>query len=73
VVKYLSSLSAPYSHKQIQFVPTGGVNLSNLTDYLNLNTVIAVGGTWIAKSADINAGAWDTITSNCIEARKIIG
>jgi len=71
-VKYLSSLSAPYAHKQIQFVPTGGINLNNLAEYLSLKSVMVVGGTWIAKSADINAGAWETISSNCKEARKII-
>jgi 2-dehydro-3-deoxyphosphogluconate aldolase/(4S)-4-hydroxy-2-oxoglutarate aldolase len=67
-VSYLSSLSAPYSHKGVQFVPTGGVNLSNLNDYLGLKTVIAVGGTWIAKSADIKSGDWAKIRSNCREA-----
>jgi 2-dehydro-3-deoxyphosphogluconate aldolase/(4S)-4-hydroxy-2-oxoglutarate aldolase len=71
-VKYLSSISAPYSHRQIKFVPTGGINLSNLTDYLSLESVLAVGGTWIAKSHDINAGAWETIASNCREVRKIV-
>jgi 2-dehydro-3-deoxyphosphogluconate aldolase/(4S)-4-hydroxy-2-oxoglutarate aldolase len=67
-VSYLSSLSAPYSHKGVRFVPTGGVNLSNLNDYLSLKTVIAVGGTWIAKSDDIKSGDWDKIKSNCREA-----
>jgi 2-dehydro-3-deoxyphosphogluconate aldolase / (4S)-4-hydroxy-2-oxoglutarate aldolase len=71
-VKYLSSISAPYSHKQITFIPTGGINLSNLIEYLSLDTVIAVGGTWIAKSADIRIKAWESITSKCKEARKII-
>ena len=71
-IKYLSSLSAPYAHKNIQFIPTGGVNLLNLTEYLRLKSVIAVGGTWIAKSADINNGAWNTITTNCLETKKII-
>jgi len=71
-VKYLTSISAPYSHRQIKFIPTGGINLSNLTDYLNLDSVLAVGGTWIAKSHDISSGAWGTITSNCREVRKII-
>jgi 2-dehydro-3-deoxyphosphogluconate aldolase/(4S)-4-hydroxy-2-oxoglutarate aldolase len=70
--KYLSSLSAPYSHRNIQFIPTGGVNLLNLTEYLLLKSVMAVGGTWIAKSVDINNGAWETVTKNCLEAKKVI-
>jgi len=71
-VAYLSSLSAPYSHKGVQFVPTGGVNPDNLNEYLGLKTVMAVGGTWIAKSADINSGNWEKIKSNCQEANKIL-
>jgi 2-dehydro-3-deoxyphosphogluconate aldolase/(4S)-4-hydroxy-2-oxoglutarate aldolase len=71
-VSYLSSLSAPYSHKGVQFVPTGGVNPDNLNEYLGLNTVMAVGGTWIAKSADINSGNWEKIKSNCQEAHAIL-
>jgi len=71
-VPYLSSLSAPYSHKRIQFVPTGGVNTANLNDYLNLYSVMAVGGTWIAKSGDIKSGSWGKIIANCQEAKSII-
>jgi 2-dehydro-3-deoxyphosphogluconate aldolase/(4S)-4-hydroxy-2-oxoglutarate aldolase len=71
-VKYLSSLSAPYTHRHIQFVPTGGINPTNLADYISQKVVMAVGGTWIAKLADINAGAWEAITSNCKKARSII-
>ena len=62
---YLSSLAAPYSHKGVQFVPTGGINKGNLKDYLSLDTVMAVGGTWIAKPADINTGNWEKIRTNC--------
>ncbi len=38
-VTYLKSLSAPYTHKNIQLIPTGGNNINNLKDYLNLNEV----------------------------------
>jgi 2-dehydro-3-deoxyphosphogluconate aldolase/(4S)-4-hydroxy-2-oxoglutarate aldolase len=72
-VSYLSSLSAPYSHKGVQFVPTGGVNTKNLNEYLGLKTVMAVGGTWIAKSADISAGNWEKVKSNCNEAINLMG
>lgn len=71
-VSYLSSLAAPYSHKGVQFVPTGGVNTENLNDYLSLNTVMAVGGTWIAKSADINTGNWERIKTNCQTIEEIV-
>jgi 2-dehydro-3-deoxyphosphogluconate aldolase/(4S)-4-hydroxy-2-oxoglutarate aldolase len=71
-ISYLSSLSAPYAHKDVQFVPTGGINTNNLKEYLEMKTVIAVGGTWIAKSADIGSGKWEKIKSNCQEAIKLV-
>ncbi len=69
----LKSISAPYSHLNPRFIPTGGVNARNLADYLSLPAVLACGGTWIAKKADIAAGNWDTITNNCREALQAAG
>ena len=70
--KYLSGISAPYMHKNIKFVPTGGVNTSNLQDYLRMNSVLAVGGTWIARSEDIESANWFKIKSNCLDALKTV-
>ena len=64
-IKYLTSIAAPYLHKKIKFVPTGGVNITNLRDYLSIDSVMAVGGTWIAKSDDLKSGNWEKIRSNC--------
>jgi 2-dehydro-3-deoxyphosphogluconate aldolase/(4S)-4-hydroxy-2-oxoglutarate aldolase len=70
-ILYLKSLIAPYSHKKIRFIPTGGINTVNLRDYLTLKEVIAVGGTWIAKKTEIEKGNWAGITENCLQANKI--
>ena len=64
-VKMLSALSAPYQHTGVRFMPTGGITAANARDYLALKTVLAVGGTWIAKKEDMTAGRWDAITANC--------
>jgi 2-dehydro-3-deoxyphosphogluconate aldolase/(4S)-4-hydroxy-2-oxoglutarate aldolase len=71
-ITYLKSLVAPYSHKNIRFIPTGGINAGNLRDYLTLKVVIAVGGTWIATKTEIEKGNWAGITENCIQANKIL-
>lgn len=60
----LKNIAAPYLHTGVGFNPTGGVTLDNLGDWLSLDIVRAVGGTWIARSSDIAAGNWDTITEN---------
>jgi 2-dehydro-3-deoxyphosphogluconate aldolase/(4S)-4-hydroxy-2-oxoglutarate aldolase len=64
-LKMLRSIAAPYSHLGIRFIPTGGVNLNNMKDYLEEKSILAVGGTWIASRDDIAAGRWTAIRDNC--------
>lgn len=66
-IKMLKSLAAPYSHMGVSFIPTGGISLSNASDYLSVPQVLAVGGTWIAKKDDISEGNWKKIIENCKE------
>jgi 2-dehydro-3-deoxyphosphogluconate aldolase/(4S)-4-hydroxy-2-oxoglutarate aldolase len=67
-VAMLEALSAPYKHAGIRFVPTGGVTPSNLPNYLALDTVAAVGGTWLAKKEDLANGNWPAVRERCREA-----
>jgi 2-dehydro-3-deoxyphosphogluconate aldolase/(4S)-4-hydroxy-2-oxoglutarate aldolase len=60
----LSSIIGPYAHCEIGFNPTGGVTLENMADWFAIPQVRAVGGTWIARRADIAAGRWDVIAEN---------
>lgn len=64
----LKALSAPY--RDLLFMPTGGVKLENLRNYLALDQVFACGGTWLATKDDIKAKAFDTITARTREAVK---
>jgi 2-dehydro-3-deoxyphosphogluconate aldolase/(4S)-4-hydroxy-2-oxoglutarate aldolase len=68
-IPMLKAVSAPYGHLGIKFIPTGGININNLADYLKLPQVIVVGGTWIAKKDLISAKKWDVIEKN---ARKAV-
>ncbi|MFU8781098.1 MAG: 2-dehydro-3-deoxyphosphogluconate aldolase, partial [Kiritimatiellia bacterium] len=58
-IKMLTSLSAPYAHLGVRFIPTGGISLGNVRDYLREKSVLAVGGTWLATREDIAAGRWE--------------
>ena len=71
-VGMLEALSAPYKHTGVRFMPTGGVNPKNLESYLNLDTVAAVGGTWIAKKEDLANGNWLEIRNRCRAALEIV-
>ncbi len=64
----LKSIAAPFAHLGLKFVPTGGVSLANMADWLKVPGVAAVGGTWIAKTEDIRNAQWDKIAANCREA-----
>jgi len=61
----LKSLYGPYAHTGIQFMPTGGVTMKNVTTYLSHPAVMMVGGTWLAKKDAIAAGNWDEIEQTC--------
>lgn len=60
-LKALKALSAPFP--QIKFIPTGGVDLTNLTEFLAFEKVYAVGGSFMMKG---------DITQNCKEINKLI-
>jgi 2-dehydro-3-deoxyphosphogluconate aldolase/(4S)-4-hydroxy-2-oxoglutarate aldolase len=71
-VKMLSSLSAPYAHLGVRFIPTGGVSLENVKDYLRERAVLAVGGTWLATKEDISAGRWEKIAERCRKVCQLL-
>lgn len=55
-----------------RFMPTGGVNASNLSEYLAHPAIIACGGTWMVKPDLIRAANFDKILSLTKEARAIV-
>ena len=71
-VAMIAALSAPYKHTGLRFIPTGGVSTANLEAYTRLETVAAVGGTWIAKKDDLAAGKWAEVSARCKAALQIV-
>lgn len=57
----VAALAAPFPG--LRFIPTGGINESNLASYLAQSSVLAVGGSWMATRAMIERGAWSDITA----------
>jgi 2-dehydro-3-deoxyphosphogluconate aldolase / (4S)-4-hydroxy-2-oxoglutarate aldolase len=64
----LEGIAAPFAHLGIRFVPTGGVSLDTMPDWLRLKAVAAVGGTWIARTDDIREGRFADIARKAREA-----
>jgi 2-dehydro-3-deoxyphosphogluconate aldolase/(4S)-4-hydroxy-2-oxoglutarate aldolase len=69
--KALSGIAAPFAHLGIRFIPTGGVTEAMIGEWLAVKQVIAVGGTWIAKTEDIREGRFAEIARNAAAAVKI--
>jgi 2-dehydro-3-deoxyphosphogluconate aldolase / (4S)-4-hydroxy-2-oxoglutarate aldolase len=64
----LKSLAGPYGHTGVKFVPTGGITSANLTSYLKLPVVAAIGGSWMVDKQLVNDGKWAEITRITREA-----
>ena len=69
-VSTIKALAAPYT--MVKFMPTGGVNLKNLRDYLSCDKIAACGGTWMVKGDMIKAGQFDEIEKITAEAAQIV-
>ncbi len=71
-VKMLRSMRAPYAHLGLRFVPLGGLNPKNVSEYLADLGVLALGGSWIASRQSIADQDWQAITGNAREARQLV-
>lgn len=52
----ITALSAAYNVAGVRFIATGGIDETNVFDYLALPAVRAVGMSWMASSADVRDG-----------------
>lgn len=69
-ISAMKALSGPFPG--IKFIPTGGVNLQNVGEYISAPFIHAVGGSWLCTKADINAGSFEKITNICKETRQAL-
>lgn len=70
-VAYLKALAGPFP--EVGFCPTGGISEANAQDYLALETVICVGGSWVAPAEAVAAGDWERITALAKAAASLRG
>jgi 2-dehydro-3-deoxyphosphogluconate aldolase/(4S)-4-hydroxy-2-oxoglutarate aldolase len=56
---FLKAVAAPYGG--VTFIPTGGINLTNLFEYLAFPRVLACGGSWMAPAEWARAQQFDRI------------
>ena len=70
-VKYIKDLLGAFRWTGVKFMPTGGVKLSNVADYLSVPEIICCGGTWIAPKDAIKNDDWVTIEKLASEAAAL--
>ncbi len=58
-VALLKSIAGPLPH--LKFCPTGGISVNNAAQYLALENVLCVGGSWMASKELVSTQQWDRI------------
>lgn len=69
-LKMIRAMSAPYG--AVSFMPTGGINVDNVREYLKYNKIIACGGSWIVKSDLLEKNNYEEIAKLSGEAADIV-
>lgn len=63
-------MAAPYVN--IKFMPTSGINETNVREYLAYDRILACGGSWMVKDSLIKSGDFDKVVELTKEAAAIV-
>lgn len=66
--KMIKALAAPYT--KVNFMPTGGINAENIKEYMQVEKIVACGGTWMMDAKAIKEKDFDKIKKLTEEAVK---
>ena len=66
----LKAMSGPFP--QIKFCPTGGIDAITAPDFLALNNVVCVGGSWLTPAQAVAAHDWQSITQLAGQTRALV-
>lgn len=66
----IKALAAPFP--MFRIMPTGGISLKNLKEYLACPVIAACGGSYMVTADLIDNNRWDEITAICKETRRIV-
>lgn len=66
----IKAMSAPFP--QFKVMPTGGISLKNLAEYIKSPVIAACGGSYMVTADLINNQKWDEITELCKKSREIV-
>ncbi len=66
----IKAMSAPFP--MFKVMPTGGISLKNLKEYLSAPVIAACGGSYMVTAELIEGQKWDEITALCKQSRDIV-
>ena len=66
----IKAMSAPFP--MFKVMPTGGISLKNLKEYLSCPVICACGGSYMVTAELIENGKWDEITELCKKSCEIV-
>ena len=66
----IKALSAPFP--MFKVMPTGGISLKNLAEYIKSPIIAACGGSYMVTADLIDNQEWDKITDLCRQSRAIV-
>lgn len=66
----IKALSAPFG--DVKFVPTGGIGPKNIAEYLALDCVSAIGGSWMVPQGLVRAQQFDDIAQLTRDAVALV-
>lgn len=69
-IAMIKAMAAPYVG--LKFMPTGGINAGNLTEYLSCDKILCCGGSWMVKGDLVKAGDFGNIRELSAETRKLV-
>jgi len=69
-VKMIKNLLGAFRFTGVKFMPTGGINVNNLGDYLAVPEIVACGGTWLVPKDALAAGDYGAIEKLAAEASE---
>ena len=70
-ISYLKSLNSPFEYLNLSYIPLGGLSEKSIVEYASLPSVLAIGGSWIAKRDLIAQEAWGRITDHAKQAIQL--
>ena len=69
-IKMIKAMCAAYT--TVRIMPTGGINTSNLEEFLSCDKIFCCGGSWMVKGDMIKAGEFDKIQKMTEEAVALV-